>query len=248
MPPVDTPPSAQAVPGTAGRSAALSGDLIVVPDAQTNSLLIRANRTDFTLIQAVVQQVDVRPLQVMIEVLIAEVRHNRLLQLGVEATLGPTDAGKAKVQGGLSTGPGLGDLALKVMNIPGLNLEATLRAGAERGGVRVLSRPVVFTTNNEEAEIVVGTQRPFIQVSRALPTDAGVRDQVVQYKEVGTKLYVRPTISVDGSVQLQVAQEVSGATNETAFNAPVISTRSVRTNLLVQDGRTVARWSHGSAT
>ncbi|HKS04924.1 MAG TPA: secretin N-terminal domain-containing protein [Gemmatimonadaceae bacterium] len=241
MPPVDAPPP-QAIPGAAGRSASLSGDIVIVADARANSLLIRANRADFLLIEAVVQQLDVRPLQVMIEVLIAEVRRGRGLQLGVESTLGATEIGKTgtTIQGGVSSGPGLGDLALKVMNIDGLNLQATLRAGEDRGEVKILSRPVIFTTNNEEAEIVVGTQRPFIQLSRALPTDAAVRDQVVQYKEVGTKLLVRPTISVDGSVQLAVIQEVSGATNETAFNAPVISTRSVRTNLLIQDGRTMA--------
>jgi general secretion pathway protein D len=61
----------------------------------------------------------------------------------------------------------------------------------------------------------------------------------VQYKDVGTKLTVRPTISVDGTVQLHVSQEVSNATTETAFNAPVISTRSVRTDLLAKDGQTI---------
>ena len=87
--------------------------------------------------------------------------------------------------------------------------------------------------------MVVGSQRPFVQVSRALPTDAAVRDQIVQYKDVGTKLTVRPTISVDGTVQLSVTQEVSNATTETAFNAPVISTRSIKTDLLVRDSQTV---------
>src|SRR5207248_9755059 len=79
----------------------------------------------------------------------------------------------------------------------------------------------------------------FVQVSRALPTSDAVRDQIVQYKDVGTKLTVRPTISIDGTVQLNVTQEVSNATTETAFNAPVISTRSVRTDLLVHDGQTI---------
>jgi general secretion pathway protein D len=78
-----------------------------------------------------------------------------------------------------------------------------------------------------------------VQVSRALPAGDGVRDQVVQYKDVGTKLTVRPTISIDGTVQLNVTQEVSNATNESEFNAPVISTRSVRTDLLVHDGQTI---------
>ena len=58
-------------------------------------------------------------------------------------------------------------------------------------------------------------------------------------KSIGTQLTVRPTISHDESVQLEVTQEVSTATSELAFNAPVISTRSVQTQLLVRDGQTV---------
>jgi general secretion pathway protein D len=60
----------------------------------------------------------------------------------------------------------------------------------------------------------------------------------VQYKEVGTRLTVMPSISEDGTVHLDVTQEVSNATAETAFDAPVISTRSVQTQLLVRDGQT----------
>lgn len=97
---------------------------------------------------------------------------------------------------------------------------------------------MVLAANNESAEILVGTQRPFIQVQRALPTDAPVRDQVVQFKDVGTRLTVRPTISDDGYVMLQVAQEVNAATAEVAFDAPVLSTRTIQTQLLVKDAHT----------
>jgi general secretion pathway protein D len=85
---------------------------------------------------------------------------------------------------------------------------------------------------------MVGSQRPFIQVQRALPTDAPIRDQVVQFKDVGTRLSVRPTISDDGYVTLRVSQEVNAATAEVAFDAPVISTRTIQTQLLVKDGHT----------
>ena len=247
LPPVEPAPP-QAVPGTAGRSASLSGEVTIVPDPRANSLLVRANRNDFQLIDAAVQQMDVRPLQVLIEVLIAEVQRDRSLSFGVDAKLPPTrvrgspDATAEGAVGGSGSGSGsigLGDFVVKVMGLGGANIEATLRAAAGRGDVSIMSRPVVITANNEEAEIVVGSQRPFVQVSRALPTDAGVRDQIVQYKEVGTKLTVKPTISADGLVQLEVSQEVSNATAETAFNAPVISTRSVQTQLLVRDGQTV---------
>jgi general secretion pathway protein D len=97
---------------------------------------------------------------------------------------------------------------------------------------------VLLAANNEAAEILVGSQRPFIQVQRALPTDAPLRDQVVQFKDVGTRLNVRPTISDDGYVTLRVAQEVNAATAEVAFDAPVISTRTIQTQLLVRDGHT----------
>jgi general secretion pathway protein D len=119
-----------------------------------------------------------------------------------------------------------------------VDLTATLSAAATRGDVSILSRPVLLAANNENAEIMVGSQRPFTQVQRALPTDAPIRDQVVQFKDVGTRLAVRPTISADGYVMLQVSQEVNAATAEIAFDAPVISTRTLQTQLLVKDGHT----------
>ena len=85
----------------------------------------------------------------------------------------------------------------------------------------------------------MGSQRPFVQVARVLPTDNSARDQVVQYKDVGTRLSVTPTISADGYIMLQVVQEVNAATSEQQFNAPIISTRSVETKLLVKDRQTV---------
>jgi general secretion pathway protein D len=126
------------------------------------------------------------------------------------------------------------------MHLSGLDIDATLTAAAARGDVSIVSRPVLLATNNESAEILVGSQRPFVQVQRALPTDAAIRDQIVQYKDVGTRLVVKPTISADGYVTLDVTQEVNSATAETAFDAPVISTRTVSTRLLIKDGQTIA--------
>jgi type II secretory pathway component GspD/PulD (secretin) len=66
-----------------------------------------------------------------------------------------------------------------------------------------------------------------------------VRDQVVQYRDVGTQLTIRPTINPDGYVTLSVLQEVNTATAESQFGAPIISTREAETRLLVKDGNTV---------
>jgi len=234
-------PIAGAVPGTEGRAASFTGEVVIVPDPRSNSLLIRASPADFQLIGAAVKELDTRPLQVLIEVVIAEVRRDRNFSFGVEAKTDPVhvNGSKATVSGS-QKGIGLGDFVLQVMNLGTLNLDATLSAAAERGDVKILSRPVVVAANNQPATINVGSQRPFIQVSRSLPTDAAVRDQVVQYKDVGTKLTVLPTISPDGYVVLQVTQEVNSATTEVAFDAPVISTRSVETELLIKDDQTVA--------
>lgn len=242
IPPLNTP-LPESVPGVVGRSATLTGELTIVADTHGNSLLIRANRADFELIQAAVQQVDVRPPQVLIEVLIVEALRDRSFSLGVEASIADAHVNNTEntTAGGSFTpgSAGLGDFTLKVMGVGGFDLNATIRAAASRGDVKIVSRPVVLAANDEQAEVVVGSQRPFVQVSRTLPTESAVQDQIVQYKDVGTKLNVRPNISVDGTVQLSVTQEVSTATTETQFNAPVISTRSVKTDLLVQDGQTI---------
>lgn len=230
------------VPLVAGRAAVLTGDVTIVPDPRSNSLLVRASSSDFELITAAVTVLDVRPLQVLIEVLIAEARRDRSFSFGVDATTGPTRirGTESKISTSQASGGTLGDLVVKVMNVGGINLNAVLSAAAQRGDVRILSRPVVIAANNEQAQLLVGSQRPFIQVSRSLPTDAATRDEVVQYRDVGTRLVVRPSISTDGYVVLEVTQEVNSATSEVAFNAPVISTRSVQTQLLIKDGQTVA--------
>jgi general secretion pathway protein D len=223
------------------RAAVITGDIVIVPDPRSNSLLIRATAEDFELIQAAVKELDIRPLQVLIQVLIAEVRTNSSFFLGVDAKAGPfTNKNGTTTTATQASGTGVGDFVLQVMHLGGMDIDATLTAAASNGDVRILSRPVVVAANNQQAQILVGSQRPFIQVSRSLPTDAATRDQVVQYKEVGTKLIVRPTISPDGYVVLEVTQEVNLATNEIQFNAPVISSRQVQTQLLIKDGQTVA--------
>jgi general secretion pathway protein D len=227
--------------GPVARNASLASDVVIVPDARANSLLIRASRSDFALLQAAVEQIDIRPLQVLIEVLIAELRRDRTLDFGVGASLPPTHikgTENTTIQG-TTIGSGVSDFILKVMGMGGLDIEATLRAAASRGDATIVSRPVLLAANNEPAEINVGTQRPFVQVARVLPTDNTARDQVVQYKDVGTRLQVIPTISADDYIMLQVTQEINAATAEQAFDAPVISTRSVDTKLLVRDGQTI---------
>lgn len=243
-PTLGIPSTPEVVTSVAGRSATFSGEVTIVPDPRANSLLIRAAEKDFELLKAAVRELDIRPLQVLITVTIAEIRKDRSLSFGVSATAGHTSIGKENATvGGTVTGGGVSDVVIDFLNVGAHDIDIRLRAAAARGDVRILSRPVVIAANNEDAEINVGSQRPFVQVARVLPTENTARDQVVQYKDVGTRLSVRPTISPDGYVMLQVTQEVNQATGESSglsgVDAPVISTRSVQTQLLIKDRQTV---------
>ena len=238
VPPAGAPPPA---PGaSAAHAATLTGQVTIVPDERTNSLLIRASQEDFAVIRHAVDQLDIRPLQVLIEVLIVEARHDRQFSLGADLFLPPQPirSGDATVDGQV-TGGGLGDLVIRLMNLGRANIDATLRAAASRGDVEIISRPVLLASNNTEARFLVGSQRPFVQVSRSLPTDTPTRDQVIQYRDVGTKLTVRPTINQDGYVSLLIQQEINQATSEVQFDAPVISTREAVTQVLVRDSQTI---------
>ena len=221
-------------PGVSTVSPVPRGEVQIIPDETTNALLVRASQADWDVIQQAVAALDLRPTQVLIEVLIAEVRRSNEYEVSVSGkATRKRDGNTAELRGVTS-----GDLLLRWMNGGRVDMNVALSLLATRGDVRILSRPILLAQNNQEARILIGAQRPFVQVFRSLPTDAGVRDQIVQYRDVGTSLTILPTINPDGYVNLQLTQEVSTATSETQFGAPVISTREASTNLFVRDGQT----------
>jgi len=244
VPPLDpNQPSGVAPPITSVEATAipgrLRGEVQIVPEETTNSVLVRAQPADYEVIRQAIEALDLRPLQVVIEVLIAEVRRSSDWQLSVSGKAEGSPSGRPNITGsGELRGNTDGDVVLQLLRAGSVDVTAAISALSARGDVRVLSRPVLFAQNNLEARILVGSQRPFVQVFRSLPTDAAVRDQVVQYRDVGTSLTITPTINPDGYVNLQVTQEVSTATSETQFGAPVISTREAATHLFVHDGQT----------
>jgi general secretion pathway protein D len=241
VPPAGAAPPTPAGPAPPGaKSASLSGPVTIVPDERTNALLIRASEADFNVLKQAVEQLDIRPLQVLIEVMIVEARHDRSFSFGADLFVPPqsVDHGDGTVDAS-SVGGGLGDVVIHLMNVGHAQIDATLRAAASKGDVQIVSRPVLLASNNTEARLLVGSQRPFVQVSRSLPTETPTRDQVVQYRDVGTKLTIRPTINQDGYVSLVIQQEVNQATSEVEFDAPVISTREAVTQVLVKDGQTI---------
>ena len=218
----------------------LEGDVQIVPDDVTNSLLIRATSADWEIIEQAIQALDLRPLHVVIEVIIAEVRRSDDLDLGVGFTVSDGDPAEGEgTSASLPIAEQAGAFNLNVLRTGDVDVDATLQALSSTGDVRILSRPVIQAQNNVEARILVGSERPFVQVSQTLSTDVGAFNQVVQYRDVGTALTILPTINEEGYVNMVLAQEVSSATAETQFGAPVISTREATTQILALSGQTV---------
>jgi general secretion pathway protein D len=132
------------------------------------------------------------------------------------------------------------DFLMRTVRLGEVDVSSVIRALASEAEVRILSTPRVVALNNEEARILVGSQVPFTQSTRA-GLDVVV-DQVVQYRDVGVQLTMIPTINDDGYVTFRMLQEVSALTAqnvEAALGASVISTREVETSALVRDGQTV---------
>jgi general secretion pathway protein D len=236
--------SAQAQQGLVGRTT-------IVPDQATNSLVIRTAPPNFSVLQETIDQLDIRPPQVLLEVLIAEVTLDRANQYGINWQLftqrGISGDATRGITGGL--GPqhfgdsllaGLEGLGIRLISLATVDVRGILQALATRTNVRVLSTPRVLALNNEEARILVGSEVPFVS-----STFAGLTAQlntVVQFRNVGTQLTVIPTVNADGYVTFRVLQEVSALSQQTvaaAQNAPIITTREAETSAIVKSGHTV---------
>ena len=225
--------------GTLSNAAA---QIRIVADEATNSLLIRSTLPDFQLIQGLMQGIDLRPLQVLIEVTIAEVSRSSDLSVGLGGTAtkkGATNNSRDTL--GLLPATAIArDFIFKLTSGNGsINYAAALNALQSRGDVKVLSMPVIIAQNNKQAVLNVGEQRPFVQVNQSVTTGSvPTTVQTVQYIPVGTTLTITPTINADGYVNMAVDQTNDAATNEIQFNAPVISKRQATTQIFLRDGQT----------
>ncbi len=226
-------------PGTLSNAAS---QIRIVADEPTNSLLIRSTLPDYQLIQGLMQGIDLRPLQVLIEVTIAEVQRSSALDVGLSgtATKKGASANQRDTLGLLPANPSARDFIFKLASGNGsINYAAALQALQTRGDVKVLSMPVIIAQNNKQAVLNVGEQRPFVQVNQSVTTGTlPATVQTVQYIPVGTTLTITPTINADGYVNMAVDQTNDAATNEIQFSAPVISKRQATTQIFLRDGQT----------
>jgi general secretion pathway protein D len=227
-----------------GAAAAQQQNPVIVPTEGTNQIIVRATAADFAIIQALVQAIDLRPLQVLIEVSIVEVRRSEDLNVGVSGAGSYTRPGDddPRVSGTLqrpSTFDNARDFILELTGGRGtVDFNIALNALAVRGDVTVASLPIIFAQNNRQASLVVGEQRPFVANTTLIPNDNGIVSQVIQYRDVATALLITPTINADGYVNMDVDQSIQNVTAEVQFDAPVISSRRAVTSLFIRSGQT----------
>ena len=225
----------------AATASELVGQVYVVADADTNSLLVTAASKHFERIKEILAELD-RPVpQVLIKVLIAEVTREKTSDLGVEfsilnlrtngngSTFG-TDFAVAAQQGGLQ------------INVLEVDVTAALRALEGLGTLDVLSRPYILTSDNQEASITVGQEVPFIRNTRT--TETGQTINTIEYDDIGILLTVTPHINPEGLVIMDVYPEISALTGTTvpiseAVNAPVFAKRAASSRVAIRDGQTI---------
>lgn len=243
--------------------ADLEGQVVVVPNDDTNSLLIMTAPKNYDRIKLILDELDRPVAQVLIKVLIAEVTHENSSDIGVEisninlnATGGTgqfigTDSQiatpplNAPGTSGQPLNPGFGETGSNggfVARIVGSDATATLRALATDNNLDVLSRPYILTSDNQLASIIVGQSVPIPTNSRV--TDDGQVINSLTYQNVGIILNVTPHINPAGLVTLDVDSEVSALSGQTVaitqgLGAPIIDTRSAQNEVAILDGQTI---------
>jgi general secretion pathway protein D len=267
-PAVTTPTAAGASPATAptqGVAQPQTGGQIQA-DPATNALIITAPEPQYRQLRAVIDQLDSRRAQVYVESLIAEVNASKAAEFGIQwqdilGNKGDSRIGvlgtnfsiggsniigvqQAIASGGSSgTPPSAGINLGLVRHTNGVYMLAALARFLESNADgNVLSTPNLLTLDNEEAKIVIGKNVPFVtgQYTNAnVGTGGSVNPfQTIERKDVGITLRVRPQVSENGTVRMQIFQEVSSVDPATLTSPQGITTnkRSIESNVLVEDG------------
>ncbi len=238
------------------------GDVAIQADDATNSLVISAPPNVQRELESVVQQLDVRRAQVLIEAAIVEVSMDTAGELGFqwgvdgsgsnEGGLGGTSfsiadgASLSRLVNSVSRGepvdPGSG-LSLAIGDLSGgVRFAALLRALASDTDTNILSTPSITTLDNQEAEITIAETVPFV-TGEFTGTGAGGGAlnpfQTIQREDVGLILTVTPQINEGNSVMLEIEQEVSSVSESTQAVDLITNKRAISTTVLVDDGELV---------
>lgn len=265
----------QAAPPGGGGGGPISssggGVVDIQADEATNSLVITAPPELIRSLRTVIGQLDVRRAQVLVEAVIAEITAEKTAALGIQwgvagnNAIGFTnfDAGASSLSNVLGlaskveTGLKNNNLDLSNVTVPngvhigvgGGDFGALISALAKDADTNVLSTPTIVTLDNEEAEIIVGQNVPFVTGNYTTNTSSGSGSgsnsavgnpfQTIQRDDVGIKLKVKPQINEGNAVKLEIAQEVSTVvpSANAASQGPTTNKRSIKTKVLVENGQ-----------
>ncbi len=250
--------------GTSGESGSATGGIIQA-DTATNSLIITAPEPLYRQIRSVIDQLDSRRAQVLVESLIVEVSAEKAAQFGVQwqSLLGQGNNVVGVIGNNFTVGgANLFNLAAGIAN----NTYSTLPSAGMNAGIafkhngeyvlgalanllqsnadgNVLATPNLLTLDNQEAQILVGQNVPFVTGSYANSTGSSTVNPftTVERKDVGLTLRVRPQINANGTVKLTIYQETSDVLAGTTTNAngPTTNKRSIESTVLVDDGSVI---------
>ena len=247
-------PSKQSKTPKKGKAPVLSKDTQIVADKATNSLVIMASKDDYFVLEEVIKKLDIPRMMVYIEALIMEVNVDKDFKLGVQWVAGKEFTYKGK-DGAAFGGFNFGDLLTSpptlptgfalgvigpIIEIGGIkfpNLAAVISAVQNDRDVNILSTPQILTTDNEEAEIMVGRNVPYI--TRQETTEARLDYTTYEYKDVGVTLKITPQISQERLVRLKIFQEVTRLIPGSQPDRPETFKRRAQTTVIVKDAHTV---------
>jgi general secretion pathway protein D len=242
-------------------SSVISESAIIQADEETNALIITADPNTLRTLKGVIRQLDIRRAQVHIEAIIAEISTTRDKELGVGTVVDGSQSSKNTIPAGISNFAGIGNLvaaaagdrAAVASALSNLGSGLLLGVGAETSaGVRyglilkalqsdsnanILSTPSIVTLDNQEAEIIVGRNLPFVtgQFTTSGNTSSNPF-QTIERQDVGLTLKVTPQINEGDTVKLDIEQEVSDVISISANSGPTTRKRSIKTSVLVDDG------------
>ncbi len=244
----------------------LSKEISIKADPETNTLVVTATQSDFAILEQVIRKLDVRRLQVYVEALIAEVDAQTTQEIGVQFGIGDgVRADRRGVVGATNLGTNAGTNLAQVLANPlaagaGLsfgyvdgiitlpdgtevyNLNALAKALEGQSDANVLSTPNILTMDNEEAEIVVGQNVPFItgsfsQISQGTAVENPF--QTIQRRDVGLTLRIKPQITEGSAIKMEIFQEVSNVALRGEARDIVTNTRSLSTTIVAENNQMV---------
>ncbi len=255
------------VPGAGSQSpASLEGVTSIVADAASNSLVVTASEGAYRALRSVIDKLDQRRAQVFIECLIVEVRGDLAAEFGIQWLAGLENFSQSgtSVGGGTNFGGPTQNIVSGASNIS--NLGRGLNIGVVRGEVtlpgvgtitnlaflaraletsakaNILSTPNILTLDNQEANLLVGQNVPFITGQFTNQSSGGSTVnpfQTIERRDVGLNLKVKPQISEGGTIRLAIYQEVSSVVDDTNPAGVVTNKRSLETSVLVDDGNII---------